>query len=161
MYESHSGSASPGSASSSEDSVGNAPPVGAGGSDAVTDAAFDDASKDEPNQFTALRDDVTALVEDARTYAEAEVAFQKTRAKLAGKTAGRALVLLVLAVVLLHIALIALAVGAVIALAPLVTIWGAIAIVVGVLLCGVALLVYSAVGRGKTLSAMFDKDSAP
>ena len=42
-----------------------------------------------------------------------------------------------------------------IALAPLVTIWGAIAIVVGVLLIGVALLVWSAAGDGKALSAMF------
>jgi hypothetical protein len=109
----------------------------------------------DANGFTLLRDDVTALIEDARTYAEAEIAFQKTRAGLAGKAAGRALVLLVLAVVLLHIALIALAVGAVIALAPLVTIWGAIAIVVGVLLIGVGLLVFGAIGKGKLLAAMF------
>ncbi len=111
---------------------------------------------DDGNSLTTLRDDITALVDDARTYAEAEIAFQKTRAGLAGKTAGRALGLLVLAVVLLHIALIALAVGAVIALAPLVTIWGAIAIVVGVLLTGVAALVFFAVGDGKALSGMFD-----
>lgn len=111
---------------------------------------------DDGNSFTTLRDDITALVDDARTYAEAEIAFQKTRAGLAGKTAGRALGLMVLAVVLLHIALIALAVGAVIALAPLVTIWGAIAIVVGVLLAGVAALVFFAVGDGKALSGMFD-----
>jgi len=110
---------------------------------------------EDASGFTTLRDDVAALVEDARTYAEAEIAFQKTRASLAGKRAGRALVLLVLALVLLHIALIALAVGAVIALAPLVTIWGAIAIVVGVLLAGVAILVMKAAGNGKELSAMF------
>jgi hypothetical protein len=135
--------------------------------DSVTDPATapeagdtGDTDKDA-NGFTMLRDDVTALIEDARTYAEAEIAFQKTRAGLAGKTAGRALVLLVLAVVLLHIALIALAVGAVIALAPLVTIWGAIAIVVGVLLIGVAALVYGAVGKGRLLAAMFGEDDAP
>ena len=116
----------------------------------------DGSADDDGNSFTTLRDDITALVDDARTYAEAEIAFQKTRAGLAGKTAGRALGLLVLAVVLLHIALIALAVGAVIALAPLVTIWGAIAIVVGVLLTGVAALVFFAVGDGKALSGMFD-----
>lgn len=111
--------------------------------------------EEDSSAFANLRDDVAALVEDARTYAEAELAFQKTRASLAGKLAGRALVLLVLALVLLHIALIALAVGAVIALAPLVTIWGAIAIVVGVLLAGVAALVLRAAGDGKVLSAMF------
>ena len=112
------------------------------------------------NSFTELRDDVAALIEDARTYAEAEIAFQKTRAGLAGKTAGRALVLLVLALVLLHLALIALAVGAVIALAPLVSIWGAIAIVVGVMLTGVAALIYLALGDGKALSAMFSAGDA-
>jgi hypothetical protein len=113
------------------------------------------------NGFTALRDDITTLVEDARTYAEAEIAFQKTRAGLAGKAGARALVLLVLALVLLHLALIALAVGAVIALAPYVTIWGAIAIVVGVMLGGVAGLVYAALGDGKRLSAMFAPDNTP
>jgi hypothetical protein len=113
------------------------------------------------NGFTALRDDITALVDDARTYAEAEIAFQKTRAGLAGKAGARALVLLVLALVLLHLALIALAVGAVIALAPYVTIWGAIAIVVGVMLAGVAGLVYAAIGDGKRLAAMFGSDSTP
>ncbi len=114
-----------------------------------------DAAPDDASGFTSLRDDVAALVEDARTYAEAEIAFQKTRVSLAGKRGARALVRLVLALVLLHIALIALAVGAVIALAPLVTIWGAIAIVVGVLLTGVILLVMRAAGDGKALSAMF------
>lgn len=114
-----------------------------------------DNTGEEGTGFSALRDDIAALVEDARTYAEAELAFQKTRASLAGKRVGRALVLLILALVLLNLALIALAVGAVIALAPLITIWGAIAVVVGVLLVGVALLVRSAAGDGKVLSAMF------
>lgn len=111
--------------------------------------------------LSGLRDDVTALVEDARNYAEAEIAFQKTRAALVGKHGARALVMLVLALVLLHLALIALAVGAVIALAPLVTIWGAIAIVVGVMLVGVAVLVMSALKDGKLLSAMFGSGDAP
>lgn len=105
--------------------------------------------------LSGLRDDVTALVEDARNYAEAELAFQKTRAVLAGKHGARALGLLVLALVLLNLALIALAVGAVIALAPLVTIWGAIAIVVGVLLVGTGLLVAGALKEGRMIGAMF------
>lgn len=115
----------------------------------------DEAARQDSSGFAALRDDVTALVEDARTYAAAEIAFQRTRASLAGKRGGRALLLLVLALVLLHIALIALAVGVVIALAPLVTIWGGIAIVVGVLLIGVAVLLMGAHGEGKVLAAMF------
>ena len=119
------------------------------------------ASETPDTTLSGLREDVTALVEDARNYAEAELAFQKTRAALAGKHGGRALVMLVLALLLLHIALIALAVGAVIALAPLVTIWGAIAVVVGVMLLGVALLVRAALGNGKLLSAMFAPDETP
>ena len=105
--------------------------------------------------LSGLRDDVTALVEDARNYAEAELGFQKTRAALAGKHGARALGLLVLALVLLNLALIALAVGAVIALAPLVTIWGAITIVVGVLLLGTGLLVAGALREGRMIGAMF------
>ena len=135
------------------------PPADTPGGDAdnVADAAFAAAE----DALTALREEIGILVDDARTYAEAEAQFQKTRAALAGKTAGRALVMLVLALVLLHIALIALAVGAVIALAPLVTIWGAIAIVVGVMLGGVAWLVLSARKDGALLSALFEsgKDS--
>lgn len=119
----------------------------------------DPSSSDEVgNAFDSLRDDITTLVEDARTYAEAEIAFQKTRAGIAGRRGARALVLLVLAVVLLHIALIALAVGAVIALAPLITIWGAIGLVVGVMLLGVALLVMGAVSDGRLLAAMFGSE---
>ncbi len=117
------------------------------------------AEDEDSAGLSALKDDLTALVEDARTYAAAEIAFQKTRAGLAGKKAGRALIYLVLALVLLNLALIALAVGAVIALAPLVTIWGAIAIVVGVLLAGVVLLVMRAASEGKVLGAMFGEDA--
>ncbi|PKP66319.1 MAG: hypothetical protein CVT85_01910 [Alphaproteobacteria bacterium HGW-Alphaproteobacteria-7] len=121
-------------------------------------ASPDGEPGEDSNSFDSLRDDITALVDDARTYAEAEIAFQKTRAGLASRKTARALALLVLALVLLHIALIALAVGAVIALAPLVTIWGAIAIVVGVLLAGVATLVWAALGNGKAVAAMFGSE---
>jgi hypothetical protein len=120
-----------------------------------------DAGGDAGTGFADLRDDVAALVEDARTYAEAEIAFQKTRAALAAKHSGRALAALVLALVLLHIALIALAVGAVIALAPLVTIWGAIGIVVGAMLAGVAALMWFAARDGKLLAALFGPADAP
>jgi predicted RND superfamily exporter protein len=119
----------------------------------------DESTSAEADALASLREDIAILIEDARTYAEAEVRFQKTRAALAGKTTGRALVLLVLALVLLHIALIALAVGAVIALAPLVTVWGAIAIVVGVMLAGVAALVLAARKDGALLAALFAGES--
>lgn len=122
---------------------------------ALAAAAQPDPTEDASAGLSALKDDIADLVEDARTYAEAEIAFQKTRAGLAGKHGARALVWAVLALVVLNIALVTLAVGAVMALAPLVTIWGAIAIVVGVLMVCVAVLAMKAAGNGKMLAAMF------
>lgn len=130
------------------------------GSSAVVgniDSAPAPPPSDEPETpLGALRGDIAALFDDARTYAAAEVAFQKTRATTAGKKAGMAFAYLVLALLLFHIALIALAVGIVIALAPLVTIWGAIAIVVGALLAGTAALLLRSRSEGKTLGALFE-----
>ncbi len=104
---------------------------------------------------TLLSEDIAALIDSGRTYAEAELAFQKTRASLAASNVGKAAAALVLALVLVNIALTALAIGAVLALAPLITIWGAIAVVVGALLIGAGLLVRSARARAKLLSLMF------
>ena len=129
------------------------PPSGA--ASAAEPPTADAEERPGEDALSTLRADLAALIEDTRTYAEAEAAFQTTRAQIAGKTAGRALVLLVLALVLLHIALIALAVGAVIALAPLVSVWGAIAIVVGVMLGGVIALVLKARRDGALLAALF------
>jgi hypothetical protein len=119
-------------------------------------AAPEDAAASE-DALAALRADVAVLIEDVRTYAEAEVAFQKTRAQITGKTAGRALALLVVALVLLHAALIALAVGAVIALAPLLGAWSAVGLVVGLLLVAVIVLVLAARRDGALLAALFAK----
>ncbi|MEO0461745.1 MAG: phage holin family protein [Pseudomonadota bacterium] len=106
----------------------------------------------------SLVEELGALIDDAGVYLTAEVAFQKTRAKLAGKNIGAAVAFVIVALILLHIAIIALAVGLVIALEPLVTIWGAIGIVVGLMLLGVGLLIYAAARRGKVLSALFSSD---
>ena len=121
-----------------------------------------DTSGDEPTGDAAtppfdesLAEELAALIDDGKTYAEAELAFQKTRASLAGKNIGLALGFAVLAVVLMHIAFLALAVGLVIALQPIASIWGAIAIVVGALLLLTGLLTYSAIRRGKIVAAMF------
>jgi hypothetical protein len=124
--------------------------------DGAAQAAAPGKDASAADALGALGEDLAALIEDARTYAEAEIAFQKARAKFAGKTAGRALIQVVLALVLLHIALLTLAVGAVIALAPLLTVWGAIALVVGVMLAGVAGLVLAARKQGAQLAALFD-----
>ena len=125
------------------------------------DAAQDGTSPDEAlsDEETSLSADIAALIDSGRTYAEAELAFQKTRAALAGDNAAKAIGALVLALVLLNIALTALAIGAVLALQPLITIWGAIAVVVGALLLGAGLLARSAKARGKLLGVMFGEGS--
>jgi hypothetical protein len=102
--------------------------------------------------------EVSTLIDDGRTYAEAEIAFQKIRAKLAGKSIGIALACVIVGLILLNIAFLALAVGLVIALAPLVTIWGAIGIVVGVLLLLVGWLGYKAMKHGGVLSSLFSSN---
>jgi hypothetical protein len=133
-----------------------APPVaGHDGGEQLTDAPSAGADEGDDGNETLITDDISDLIDSGRTYIEAELAFQKTRASLTVSNSGKALVAVILALVLLHIALIALAVGAVLALQPLVTIWGAIGIVVGVLLLGVAALVRNALQRGRVLAAMF------
>lgn len=89
---------------------------------------------DEDYLDESLGDEISALIDDGKTWAEAEIGYQKTRAALAAKRAGTAAGLFAGAAITLHIALLALAVGLVLALAPLITIWGAIAVVVGLLL---------------------------
>jgi hypothetical protein len=130
-----------------------------GSPDAVPKEPVADAAL--PEDETTLSEDIAALIDSGRTYAEAELAFQKTRAALAGNNAGKAIGALVLALVLLNIALTALAIGAVLALQPLITIWGAIAVVVGALLLGAGLLARSAKARGKLLSVMFGEGAVP
>jgi hypothetical protein len=128
------------------------------GVDQLADAATGAQEESQGADQTFITDDIADLIDSGRTYIEAELAFQKTRASLTASNAGKALGAVIVALILLHIALIALAVGAVLALQPIVTIWGAIGIVVGVLLLGVALLARMALQRGKALAGMFSGD---
>lgn len=136
--------------------------------DAPTGAPVSGASETQPTPPAfdeSIVEELGTVIDDAKLYATAELAFQKTRAKLLGKSVGVAAGAVIVAIILLHIALIAMAVGFVIALEPLVTIWGAIAIVVGVMLLGVALLGYVAASKGKLIAELFasapDKGDPP
>jgi hypothetical protein len=95
-----------------------------------------DAVADHP----PIKDELTALIEDGKTYAEAELAFQKTRLSFAADRGKSALIYGVLAFGFVHLMLIALVVGAVIALAPTFGGWQATGIVVGVLLIATVIL---------------------
>lgn len=114
-----------------------------------------EGQSDDEDYDEGLVDEIAALIDDGRTYAEAEIAFQKTRGKLAGRGIGKALALAAVALITLHIAVLALAVGLVIALEPLITIWGAIAVVVGMLLLVTVVLVLKARASGEMVSSLF------
>jgi len=109
--------------------------------DVPDDFNSEEESAGDRSAQPSLADDLLALFEDGKTYAEAELAYQKSRA---GYTANRlkgALALGLGAFGVLHLALIALTVGIVIALAPLVGPWIATAIVtIALIIAGIIML---------------------
>lgn len=103
----------------------------------------------------SLADEVFDLVDDGKTYIEAELRYQRTRLAFAADRSKSGIIFILAALAFVHLALIALVVGLVIALEPLVTIWGALAIVVGLLMLGAILLVLSAKGKFEKVVAAF------
>lgn len=77
----------------------------------------------------SLNEDLHHLANEARDYAEAEFAFQKSRASYVLGAAKSVVVLAIVAAVLVFFAVMALVVGLVFALAPLITAWGSTAVV--------------------------------
>ena len=114
---------------------------------------------EEPDR--SLLEDVEALIEDGKTYLEAELAFQKTRAAFVAQGAKGIAGFGALAAGLAVLALIDLTVGLILALTPLITAWGATAVVVGALLIGAWLCVRSALKRWRAISAAASGRSAP
>lgn len=89
---------------------------------------------DEARFDHSLMDDIDALVSDGKTYVEAEIAFQKSRAGFAANRVKWSFIYGAAAFGLIHLALIAFTVGAVLALVPTVGPWFATGIVVLALL---------------------------
>ena len=112
-------------------------------------------SGEDAARARSLLDDLTALIEDGRTYFEAERAFQQTRAAFAFDRLKRMAMLGSAAVLVAFVALIGLVVGLIIALTPHLTAWGATALVVGVLLLAALLCVRAAMKRLRELKASF------
>lgn len=105
--------------------------------DPIAAAAETEAEPPPPaGGISSLVNDLRQLAGDARTLAEAELAYQTSRAKVAGEAARNIAIYGVVAFVLAFFALGALTVGLLLALTPLVTAWGATAIVVGLLALG-------------------------
>jgi uncharacterized membrane protein YqjE len=104
----------------------------------------------------SLLSDVEALVADGQTYAEAELAFQKTRLLYASDKAKSAAIFTGIAAVFVVMAIVALVLGAVLALTPLIGALGATAVVFVALLICAAVLVMLARSRVADLIKAFE-----
>lgn len=108
----------------------------------------------------SLADDLRQLADDARALAQAEMAYQKSRAAFAGQETRGIAVLGLLAAVLAFFALMALVVGLIVALAPLLTAWGATAVCFGGLLLLAGLCAGMARSRWKRMVALLSDQGA-
>ncbi len=108
-----------------------------------------------------LPEELRQLAEDARALAEAELAYQKSRAAFAGQQIKGIAALAALAAALIFFSLMALTVGLVIALIPLLTAWGATAAVTVGLLVVAGLCALAALARWKRMMAALSDDAAP
>lgn len=102
----------------------------------------------------SLVDDMRQLAEDGRTLIEAEIAYQKSRAVVAGGGLKSAALFGGLALILLFFVLMALVMGLLLALTPLIGAWGALGAVVGGLLIGAIIAALIAKSRWTRTAAL-------
>jgi Putative Actinobacterial Holin-X, holin superfamily III len=113
-------------------------------------------------EASGLIDDLRQLATDGRTLLEAELAYQKSRAAVAGKAVGSIAGWGALALALVFFALMALVMGLILALTPLLGGWGAMVAAVLGLLVAAALAGGVAAQRWKrTAAQLADKGEAP
>jgi len=93
------------------------------------------------NDSRSLLEDIEYLIADARIWMDAEMSFQKSRVSLVLNRIKIVVAAGAIAVLMAMLALIGLTVGLIIALTPLITAWGATAVVVLILLLVAWLLV--------------------
>lgn len=114
-----------------------------------------------PDDRRSLLDDIEDLLVDARTWLDAEFAYQKTRVGFVASSLKSALGLVLAAAVVALVAFIGLTVGAIIALIPIVGAVGATGIVVGVLLLACAAMLGAAAKRWRDVTAAIREDKEP
>lgn len=119
---------------------------------------FDESSQNDPANDAgkpaatrSLVDNMEALLEDARIYIDAELSYQKTRAGFVADRLKKTVAFGAVAAFLAVLALIGLTVGLIIALTPLITAWGATAVVVLGILLFAYILVRKAAAAWKSL----------
>jgi hypothetical protein len=108
----------------------------------------------------SLNEDLHKLAQEARAYAEAEFQFQKSRASYAVSASKSVIMYALVALVLVFFAVMALVVGLVIALAPLLTPWGSTAVVTLALLGLAVFLLLRAKKRVGIMMDIFGTGSA-
>ncbi len=102
----------------------------------------------------SLGDDLRQLIDDGRALAQAEVAWQKARAAYAASSAGGIALLGALGLALALFALLALTVGLLLALTPVLSAWGATAAVAGGLLLAAMLCAAAAALQARRVSRL-------
>lgn len=112
-----------------------------------------DALADIDPAARSLTGDLRQLAERGRTLAVAEAAYQKARATYAGREIKTISLLGVFAFLFVFFALMALTVGLVIALTPVLTAWGATAAVAGGLIVLALLCALTAASRWRAMIA--------
>lgn len=125
-------------------------------SSVIADAVADEIVPEE----RSLTEDLVALIGDGKTYVEAEVQYQRTRAAFAFDKGKTGAFYGILAFAMLHLALVALVVGAVIALTPMIGAWAATAVVVGSLALIGILFALTAKRRFSRLAAAYRETRA-
>ena len=121
----------------------------------MRDEDIDTAEPGEPGDERSLLEDVEAAIDDGRTYLEAEVAYQKTRAAFVADRAKDAAIFAAIGGSLAVLALVALTVGLVFSLTPYLTAWGACAAVTGAWLVLAAIFLRMAQVRWRKLIGAF------
>lgn len=117
-------------------------------------------SDEERVEARSLLEDLETLIDDGKTYLEAEANYQKSRALyIADSLPGIALNGAV-AAALAFIALIGLTVGLIIALAPWLTPWGSSALVVGLEFIVALYFARKAAARWNAIMAALGKEEA-
>lgn len=109
----------------------------------------------------SLAEDLESLVEDARIYIDAELSYQKTRAGFVADRLKKTIAFGAVAAFLAVLALIGLTVGLIIALTPLITAWGATAVVVLGLLLLAYLLVRKAANAWNAIMGAVKEEEDP
>ena len=107
----------------------------------------------------SLVDDVKQLASDGRTLLEAEFAYQKSRAAVAGAGIKGITGWAALALALVFFALMALVMGVVLGLSELIGAWAATAVTVLVLLLAAGLSGLAASRRWKRMSALLAEET--